>query len=129
MILGGVAGVLVLAAIVYYVTRPGAQATVPREIRVNCACLACGKHVRVEAALNAPRPFKCPECGERAVYPLFVCNECGVYFVPNLERRGDSEFPKLPIMPHCPSCGSALVGAYTGDEDIPAEELVLPEWP
>ena len=105
LILGALAGVLLLIAIVYYATRPSAKARIPTEIRANCACLACRQHVRVEAKVVDPVPYECPECGERAAYPLF------------------------PIMPSCAACGSRNVGAYAGDETIAADELILPPWP
>ena len=129
LILGALAGVLLLIAIVYYATRPSAKGRIPREIRANCACLACRQHVRLEAKVVDPLPYECPECGERAAYPLFLCRDCGKYFVPNLERRGDRELPALPIMPSCAACGSRNVGAYAGDETIAADELILPPWP
>ena len=129
LILGGVAATLILIAVVYVVTRPSASAELPSEVKANCACLACRQHVLVAAGVTDPRPYKCPECGERAAYPLLVCRDCGKHFVPNLERRGDKELPVPPIMPSCTACGSRNVGAYAGAETIPAEELVLPPWP
>jgi DNA-directed RNA polymerase subunit RPC12/RpoP len=129
LVLGGIAGVLIVAAVGYTVTRPSVSADLPTEIRPSCACLACGQHVHVGVKLTAPKPYTCPECGERAAYPLFVCRDCGAYFVPNLVHYEDSELPSLPVVPSCPSCGSTRVGNYTGDETIPSGELILPEWP
>jgi hypothetical protein len=129
VILGGIAGVLILAAIVYTVTRPKVSADLPTEVKVNCACLACRQHVRVTAKVTDPCPYKCPECGERAAYPLFVCRDCGAYFVPNLVPREDREWPSMPVVPSCLKCGSANVGGYIGDEMIPSDKLVLPKWP
>jgi DNA-directed RNA polymerase subunit RPC12/RpoP len=129
LILGGIAATLLLVAILYAVTRPSASAKIPHEIKANCACLACRQHVLVSAEVTDSRPYECPECGERAAYPLLLCRDCGKYFVPNLERRGDGELPSMPIMPSCTACGSRNVGAYSGTEMIPAEELVLPPWP
>jgi predicted RNA-binding Zn-ribbon protein involved in translation (DUF1610 family) len=127
--LGALAGFLLVIAVVYYATRPGATGRIPREVRANCACLACRQHVRVEAKVVDPLPYECPQCGERAAYPLLVCRDCGKYFVPNLERRGEGELPTPPIMPFCAACGSPNVGGYAGDDTIPAEELILPPWP
>ena len=135
LILGAVAAVIFLVAVVYYVTHSGAGAEIPKTIKANCACLVCRQAVRIEAALTQPQPYECPECGERAVYPVLICRDCGKYFVPNLERRPPVEgieeerLPKMPIMPSCPACGSRNVGSYIGDEPIPEDELVLPEWP
>lgn len=129
LILGCVAGVLILVAIVYYARRPSASAEMPREIKASCACLACGQHVRIVAEVVDVPPYDCPDCGEQAAYPLYVCRDCGKHSVPNLMRRGDDEFPSLPVVPSCTACGSANVGAYTGSETIPSEELVLPAWP
>jgi DNA-directed RNA polymerase subunit RPC12/RpoP len=129
LILGGVAALLILVAIVYYVTRPGATAGIPSIVKVNCVCLACKQQVGVNEKLTEPRPYRCPRCGERAAYPLFYCRDCGAYFVPNLVPQGGGEPPALPMIPSCPSCSGGNVGAYTGDETIPSEELVLPEWP
>ena len=135
LILGATAVVIFLVAVVYYASRPGAGADIPKTIKANCACLACRQAVRVEAALTQPKPYECPECGERAVYPVLICRDCGKYFVPNLERRAPVEgieqenFPRMPIMPSCTACGSTNVGGYTGQEEIPSDELLLPEWP
>lgn len=129
LILGGVAGVLILVAILYTVTRPSVGAKIPQEIRPNCACLACRQHVRITAKLTDPRPFACPECRERAAYPLLICYDCGRHFVPRLIRHADSELPSMPMVPSCLACGSMNVGGYTGSEMIPADELVLPPWP
>jgi hypothetical protein len=129
LILGGVAVLLLVVAVGYYVSRPSASAELPRETKVSGACLECRQHVQVVADLRAPRPFECPRCDARAVYPLFLCRDCGKHSVPKLERRGDAELPKIPIMPSCLSCGSVNVGNYLGTEIIPAGELVLPDWP
>ena len=127
--LGAAAGVLILIAIVYYATRPSARAQLPTDIKANCACLACRQHIRIATKVAMPLPYECPECGERAAYPLFVCRDCGKYFVPNLERHEEEEFPTMPFTPTCPACGNTKVGGYTGSEMIPSEELLLPEWP
>jgi DNA-directed RNA polymerase subunit RPC12/RpoP len=129
LILGVIAAVLIIAAIGYYSSRPSVTAELPQEIKLNAACLACRQHVQMVAGLRDPKPYECPECSERAVYPLLLCRDCGKHFVPNLERREESEFPKMPMMPSCPSCGSVNVGSYLGTETIPADELVLPAWP
>ena len=135
LILGAASGVIFLIAIVYYVTRPSAGADTPRSIKANCACLACRQPVFVEAAVTEPRPYTCPECGERAVYPVLVCRKCGKYFVPNLvpftpiEGIEEEGFPSTPIMPSCPACGSSDVRGYTGDEPPTADQLLLPKWP
>jgi len=121
--------VLIAAAVLYYATRPGAKGEIPREIALNGVCLACKQPVQLVAKLGTPRPYTCPECAERAVYPLFICRNCGNYFVPNLEPRAEGEFPALPMIPSCPACGSSNVGGYTGDELPPADQLVLPDWP
>jgi hypothetical protein len=129
LVLGGIAGVLIVVAIVYYVSRPSVRAELPKELRLNCACLACRQHVRVTVGITDPRPYECPECGERAAYPLFVCRDCGAYFVPNLVHYEDREFPSMPVVPACLKCGSTKVGAYIGAETIPPDQLVLPRWP
>ncbi len=130
LILGAIAGILILVAIVYAITRPGVGADLPREIKAaHCACLACRQHVRVTAKVTDPRPYECPECGERAAYPLLRCRDCGAYFVPNLVRREDRELPSMPVMPTCLKCRSTNVGGYIGDEAIPSDELILPAWP
>jgi DNA-directed RNA polymerase subunit RPC12/RpoP len=129
LILAGVAAVLIVVAVVYTVARPSISADLPTEIKPSCACLACRQHVRIAVKVTAPKPYECPSCGERAAYPLFVCRECGKYFVPDLVHHGDSELPSLPVVPACPACGSTRVGNYTGSETIPPEELVLPPWP
>jgi len=129
LILAAIAGVLILVAIVYYVSRPSVSADLPTTIRPNCACLACRQHVAVDAKVADPQPYVCPECGERAAYPLLVCRDCGKHFVPNLVQYEGDEFPSMPVVPVCPACGSTKVGGYTGSEMIPADELVLPPWP
>jgi len=126
LILGALAVILILIAVVYYTRSPSARAPIPREVQANCACLACRQHVRVEAKVVDPPPYACPLCSERAAYPLFVCRDCGKYFVPNLVASADQELPAMPVMPSCPSCGSTNVGGYIGDETIAAEELILP---
>ncbi len=127
--LTGIAVALLAAATVYYFTRSGAQARMPSKVSVNCACLACRKFVGVDAKITDPKPFTCPLCGQRAAYPLLMCRDCGAYFVPNLERSPDGEFPQMPMAPSCPKCGSRNVGAYVGREPIPADKLILPKWP
>ena len=137
LIMGGAAAIIFLVAIIYYVSRPGAEAPLPSAVKANCACLACRQAVFVKASLSDLQPYKCPECGERAVYPVLVCRDCGKLFVPNLERRGGGEvegieeenLPQVPIVPSCISCGSTNVGSYLGDEEIPSEDLLLPDWP
>jgi hypothetical protein len=129
VVLGAVAGLFIVVAAVYHFTRPSATADLPRQVGVNCACLECRQHVRVSAKVSDPRPYECPECGARAAYPLLECRDCGKKFVPNLGRYPDEEFPLMPVVPSCLACGSRNVGGYKGDETIPAEELVLPEWP
>ena len=130
LIMVSVAAVLIAAAVFYYyASRPSAKGEIPREIKLNGACLACRQPVRLEPKLGDPQPYTCPKCGERAVYSLFICRACGKHFVPNLERRAEGEFPALPMIPSCPACGSTNVGGYTGDETVPADELILPNWP
>lgn len=129
LILAGVAGVLILVAIVYYVSRPSASAEFPDEIKTNCACLACRQHVRIEAKLTDVPPHECPECGQQAAYPIFLCRGCGKYFVPNLTPAEGGQPPGLPMIPTCSTCGSQDAGGYTGTETIPSDELVLPPWP
>ena len=129
-ILLGVAVVAGGAGVIYYATRSKAGAEIPKEIKVNCACLACRQHVRLVAGLTEPRPYVCPECGERAAYPLLECFKCGKHFVPNLERREGMDLPSMPVVPSCPACGSSQVGAYREQEGVlTSEELLLPSWP
>jgi predicted RNA-binding Zn-ribbon protein involved in translation (DUF1610 family) len=129
IILGAIAGVLILVAIVYAATRKGAGADLPTEFKANCVCLACRQQVRIESRVVDRSPYECPKCGKRAVYPMFVCRDCGKYGVPKLARREGDEFPSIPMVPSCSACGSQNVGGYTGTDIIPAEELALPDWP
>lgn len=129
LILAVIAAALILAAIGYYASRPGATAELPQEIKLNAACLACRQHVRIVAGLTDPKPYECPECSERAVYPLLLCGDCGKHFVPNLEPREEVEFPQMPMVPSCLSCGSTSAGSYLGTDAVPADELLLPPWP
>jgi len=133
LILGSVAALLIAVAVVYTLTRPKVGADLPREISANCACLACKQPVQIVARTKEPRPYTCPKCGQRAVYPLYQCHACGKVFVPNLVTYEDEEFPEqypaIPVVPSCSTCGSTNVGAYIGQEPVAADQLVLPPWP
>ena len=129
VVLGAIAGILILVAIVYTATRKGTGADLPTKFRANCVCMECRRQVRIEAKVVERSPYECPECGKRAVYPMFFCLECGKRGVPRLERREGREFPSIPMVPSCSACGSQRMGAYLGAETIPAEVLVLPDWP
>ena len=129
LILVALAGLLIIVAATYYFSRPSPTADLPREVRVSCVCLDCQQQVQIRAKVSNPAPYECPECGSRAVYTLLVCHDCGKKFVPNLERYPDEEYPLPPVIPSCLACGSRNVGGYSGDEPIPEDELVLPEWP
>jgi len=129
LILGAGAAALLVVAIVYYATRPNAKAVIPNQVTVHCACLACQKHVELEVATRAQAPYECPDCGERAAYPLFLCSECGKYGVPVLQAG--EEFPKIPMIPSCSACGKQPMMGYMGNgDDIPPDDqLALPKWP
>lgn len=110
---------------VYRLTRP-AEGEMPGQISVDGPCLACGKEVAITPALSEPSPWMCPACGERAVYTWLYCPTCQNRFIPALERRGDDP-PRMPMMPRCPACGSATVGAFIPDN--PDQPLVNPDQP
>ena len=118
-----VAGVLILVALVYTMSRDSVSADLPTKYNAHCACMACKQHVRIAAKITDQRPYTCPECGERAVFPLFKCQDCGKYCVPNLMLRADAEFPSVPMIPSCSACGSQNIRVYIGTETIPSEEI------
>jgi DNA-directed RNA polymerase subunit RPC12/RpoP len=129
LIVGGIALAIFAAAALLYYWRANPSAQLPKQVGGQYACLACKRNVQLTHGTRETPPFTCPDCRQRAAYPLLVCNACRKHFVPNLERRAEAEFPKLPIMPSCLACGSINVGAYIGAEPIPADQLVLPKWP
>ena len=49
LVLGAIAGILILVAIVYTATRKGTGADLPTKFRANCVCMECRRQVRIEA--------------------------------------------------------------------------------
>lgn len=131
LILGGVAAGLLALAVVLAMTRSGGPARLPTETLTHGVCLACKQEVDIVRAVRSGVPFECPECGERAVYRPFYCDNCRLAFVPDLHRDEFSEFPKPPAIPSCPRCGNSRLAPYdpkNAAHEIEGE-LILPPWP
>lgn len=127
--LGGVA-VLLLAAAGFRFYRVATSESVPAQIEANAVCLACQQEVAIQAGLADRPPWKCPRCGQQAVFPWMYCAHCRVRFVPQPERKPDGSWG-LPVVPVCPKCGGAEVGSYLGEamDQVPEGDLPLPPWP
>lgn len=95
---------LTLGAVLIYQalrSRPHDAATSP--YAVSAECVTCKTRVAVRATAQARFPMVCAACGERAVWPLWHCLNCGKVFV----RTGAAGAPV------CPRCGASRVGAVT----------------
>jgi predicted RNA-binding Zn-ribbon protein involved in translation (DUF1610 family) len=130
--LGGLAVVLLAAAVYLYFSRSRVGAELPTQARVQGVCLACERSVEITHAVNEIAPFRCPECGEQAVYPWKYCYQCNKRFVPNPVRYPGEEHPRLPSIPVCPLCGGSRTGGYNPNNPRQAPEgddAPLPAWP
>lgn len=83
-------------------------ASVPATATVRC--IQCG--AEGGAPENSKWPITCPECGEKAMYPLAVCEECGTRF----PVRG------IGYGVACPKCNSAHFKMITSELDLKAIE-------
>ena len=131
LVLGAVGVGLLVLAVVLATRRSGGPARLPSRTLTHGVCLACKQEVDVERAVRSEVPFRCPQCGERAVYRAFYCDKCRLAFVPDLHRNEFSEYPKPPAIPSCPKCGNARVKLYDpkDPDQQPEGELRLPPWP
>jgi len=129
LVYGAVAVVLLAVAAVLYITRSGSSAAqIPRRVTTYGVCLACQQEAVIAHATADVPPFECPHCGERAVYRWCWCLSCKTRFVPNLVRHPESEYPGMPVVPICPTCGSDRCRSYTPGVEV-AEDAPLPPWP
>jgi len=98
---GAVAFLLLLAGLVWY---RGAASAGRSHVAVRC------EHCGAEggAPLASAWPLECPQCKQKALYPLAVCTQCGERFiVKNMMGYGTA----------CPRCGSTKYKLLTGDVD------------
>jgi len=98
---GLVAFLILLTALVWY---RGAVARGKAYVAVRC------EHCGAEggAPLSSKWPLECPQCKQKALYPLAVCTQCGERFiVKDIMGYGTS----------CPRCGSTKYKLLTSDVD------------
>ena len=129
-VLGALAAVGLVVAIVLAARALRAREGLPATYMIDGVCLKCAQSGQFEYSAKADQPLKCPKCGERAVYSWMYCNACRRRFVPNLVSRADGP-PALPMAPVCTACGSSNAGAYIAEDTTqqPVGDAPLPKWP
>lgn len=126
-ILGAVAVVLLVAAVVFAVMhRGGAPDVLPQKFVIVGVCLDTREEVRIEVPSTETEPYACPGSGVRSVYPWYFCNNEQIRFIPHL-TPDDRGVLRLPISPRCTVCGTSDVGPY--DPDFPGQEPKGPDAP
>jgi len=96
---------VVLAVVLYRSANKPATASVQ--------CVECG--ALSGAPENSKWPIKCPECGQKAVYPLAICLECGERF----------PIKNIGYGVACPKCRSTKFRMITNKLDLAAIEAKI----
>jgi hypothetical protein len=133
VILGIVAAVVAVLALVLYVVRSGSQTDVDYAGEMQGVDLATGEEVvlgSVDFVAERP-PYVNPATGERTVYPWFFDTDTGRRFVPQLQPSPDGP-PRLPVVIQSPA-GNAGTPWYPGiaeDYEVePGPDYPLPALP
>lgn len=94
-------------------------------------CLACKQDVSFSHDPLELEPFKCPACGQAAVYKWMYCNECHKRFVPNLIHSAVDKNWHFPQTPSCTICRCLDVQYFVGEigGQLAVGDAELQKWP
>ncbi len=127
LVLGGVAVVLIAVAVYMFLPRRNVR-TPLQNYNAHGICLNCKAESPFTADLRTPAPFRCPSCGEEAVYPVLSCGDCGTRFVADLQRF-PGQPPRSNPFPTCPKCNCTTVSAWDPAAASATDPPILPKWP
>ena len=130
LILGGIALVCFAVAGYVFVATGSSRGPAPGEYIEHCICLACQQEVVLRHGADEIAPYRCPHCGQAAVYSWYYCYDCGKRFVPKPLMREPGGPLRPPATVICGACGSRNVCAYVPEllSEEPKGNAPLPKW-
>jgi len=103
----------------------------PETVKTYGVCLACQEENEVDAPISQAAPFPCAKCGEAAVYPWYICDNCKRRFVPEpIVADPEDGVRRVPPSPRCSACRS--FGGRPWIQKLDPEyagNAKLPKWP